>query len=222
MIFKCEQCNKTFRNNMSLNGHKAWHVKRSGKDIASAIQRNKQRLEKNKQLYYADPRRCNQCHEIICYEKAIQKRSENIYCNSSCAASYNNVHKKYGTRISKLETWLASKLNTMFPQLEIHYNRKDVIMSELDIFIPALQLAFELNGVHHYKPIHGCIKLNRIQRNDNLKVLACIKHNIQLHVIDTSQHNYVKESTCIPYLHQIAEVIKKKLPELDSNQQPFG
>ena len=26
----------------------------------------------------------------------------------------------------------------------------------------------------------------------------------------------------IPYLHRIAEVIKKKLPELDSNQQPFG
>jgi hypothetical protein len=64
-------------------------------------------------------------------------------------------HKKWGCRRSKLEKWLEEQLIKMYPNLEIHFNRKDTINSELDIFIPSLKLAFELNGIFHYEPIYG-------------------------------------------------------------------
>jgi len=43
----------------------------------------------------------------------------------------------------------------LYPDLVIHFNKKDAINSELDIYIPSLKLAFELNGIFHYEPIFG-------------------------------------------------------------------
>jgi len=90
------------------------------------------------------------------------KKTNNHFCSRSCAATYNNTHKNTGTKISKLEIWLQTKLTEQYPNLEIHYNRKDTINSELDIYIPSLKLAFELNGIFHYEPIYAEDKLNQI------------------------------------------------------------
>ena len=40
-MYKCEICNKEFERKMSLAGHKAWHVNRSGLDQLAAIERGK-------------------------------------------------------------------------------------------------------------------------------------------------------------------------------------
>lgn len=135
------------------------------------------------------------------------RKTKNVFCNRSCAASYNNTHKKHGTRISKLEKWIAEKLNTLYPNLEIHYNRKDAINSELDIYIPSLKLAFELNGIYHYEPIHGQDKLDKTQNNDNRKFQACLEQGIELCIIDTSQHKYFKEIHNQKYLDIVVSVI---------------
>ena len=113
--------------------------------------------------------------EIVCkncskkFNRQIVKiRSGNIFCSRSCSASYNNTHKKHGTRRSKLEIFLEESLSQIY-NLEMHFNRKDTINSELDIYIPVLNLAFELNGIFHYEPIYGEKKLNKIKNNDNRK-----------------------------------------------------
>ena len=80
----------------------------------------------------------------------------------SCAATYNNKNKTHGTRRSKLECFIEKKLSELYPDLTIHYNQKDTINSELDIYIPSFKLAFELNGIFHYEPIYGEEKLNQI------------------------------------------------------------
>lgn len=98
--------------------------------------------------------------------------TRNHFCSQSCAAKYNNSHKTHGTRRSKLEVWLEEQLLSLFPSLIFHFNRKDAVNSEIDIYIPSLSLAFELNGIFHYEPIYGADKLCQIQNNDQRKFQA--------------------------------------------------
>ena len=97
-----------------------------------------------------------------------------------------------------------------YPNLEFHFNRKDAINSELDIYIPTISLAFELNGVFHYEPIYGADKLKQIQNNDNRKFQACLERNIELCIIDVSAMEYFKIDKCQKYLNIITDIIEKK------------
>lgn len=153
--------------------------------------------------------KCENCNIIIKKKLDQHKKTKHHFCSQSCAATYNNNHKKYGTRTSKLEVWLETKLTESYPKLEIHFNRKDAINSELDIYIPSLKLAFELNGLFHYEPIFGKDKLQKIQNNDNRKFQACLEHGIELCIINSSQQKYFKESTSQKYLDIINNVIQR-------------
>lgn len=135
----------------------------------------------------------------------------NHFCSHACAATYNNARKTTGTRRSKLENYLESKLIGLYPDLEMHFNRKDAINSELDIYIPSLNLAFELNGIFHYEPIYGQDKLSSIQNNDNRKFQACLERGIELCLIDTSTQKYFKEQTSLQFLNIISDIINKNL-----------
>jgi hypothetical protein len=139
------------------------------------------------------------------------KKSKHHFCSQSCAGKYHNTHKTKGTRISKLEKWLAVQLPILYPTLEFHFNRTDAINSELDIFVPSLKLAFELNGVFHYIPVFGDKKLQSTQANDINKVQACQEKRISLCVIDVSHQKYFKEQTCKPFLTIIENLINLKL-----------
>ena len=138
-------------------------------------------------------------------------KSGNIFCSKSCAGTYNNKHKTFGTRRSKLEIWLEEQLTQLYPELHIDYNGKEAIGSELDIYIPLLNLAIELNGIFHYEPIYGKNKLGKIQENDLNKSKVCHDNKIDLCIIDTSQQKYVKESTSKKYLDIIIKILDERL-----------
>ena len=108
---------------------------------------------------------------------------------------------------------MEDQLKIIYPELEILYCDKTTINSELDIYIPSLKLAFELNGIFHYEPIYGESRLNQIQNNDNRKFQACIENGIELCIIDTSQHKYVKPSTSQKYLDIIISILSDKILE---------
>lgn len=147
------------------------------------------------------------------FEKMMKeiKRSPNHFCSRSCAATHNNTHKTHGTRRSKLEEWLEQQLPALYPSLEFHFNRKDAINAELDIYVPSMKLAFELNGLFHYEPIFGADKLAQIQNNDQRKYQACIEHGIELCLIDVSSFKNFKEKGAIKYLDVIKGIIDTKL-----------
>jgi hypothetical protein len=87
----------------------------------------------------------------------------------------------------------------LYPNLEIKYNSKEEIHSELDIYIPKYKLAFELNGIFHYEPIFGGQKLEQTQNNDKNKFQLCQENKISLCVIDTSSLKYFKEQNAEKY-----------------------
>lgn len=152
---------------------------------------------------------CAQCKKPITRIPS-QMKGFNNFCTQSCAATYNNTHKKYGMRRSKLEMYLEKELVNLYPALEFHFNRKDAINSELDIYIPSLKLAFELNGIFHYEPIFGADQLNKIQNNDQRKFQACLENGIELCIIDSSKFAKFKENEAKKFLDIIGNIISIK------------
>lgn len=150
---------------------------------------------------------CRQCNKIFRKRKSYIKKSPNHFCSQSCFGTYNNTHKTYGIRRSKLEQYLEEKLKENYPNFEIHFNRKDAINSELDIYIPSLKLAFELNGIYHYEPIHGPDKLASIKNNDQRKFQACLERGIELCIIDVSGFTHFKEEKGKKFLSIINQII---------------
>jgi len=154
---------------------------------------------------------CEQCNKSFHKISSEVKRTKHNFCCKSCACKYHQSHKTKGTRISKLEKWLSFQLPILFPNLEFHFNQTDAINGELDIFIPSLKLAFELNGIFHYEPIYGINKFDAIQNNDHRKMLACAEQSIELCVIDVSHETYFKPTKAQKFLNIISNIIKTRL-----------
>ncbi|MEG4803947.1 hypothetical protein QUB63_07445 [Microcoleus sp. ARI1-B5] len=157
---------------------------------------------------------CGWCNTIFIKEEAQIKQTKNNFCSRSCSASYSNRNKTKGNRRSKFEIWLESQLSLLYPNLEIHYNRKDAINTELDIHIPSLNLAIELNGIFHYQPIYGDKKFCQIKNNDRKKLEACLKNGVELLIVDTSDFTYFKEDKAQKYLQTVTQAIDNKLANL--------
>jgi len=213
--FKCEVCSKQFGDLKRLIAHSVHHRKNY---YNPSVERQKNRSKLLQEEYDKNPLMCTQCNTPMDYKKAIQKRagmarnkSSRIFCNNSCAATYNNTHKTHGTSRSKLECYLARELVKLYPTIEFHFNKKDAINSELDIYIPLLKLAFELNGIYHYEPIYGSEKLKQIQNNDKRKFQACLEKGIEFCTIDSSKLTYFKKSNALPYLKIVQDVINQKI-----------
>lgn len=131
---------------------------------------------------------CKNCN--INFNKKIteikRSKSGNHFCCRSCSVSYNNKHKTTGSRRSKIEIFIEEGLRKNYPTLEIHFNQKSIISSELDIYIPSLNIAFEINGIFHYKPIYGVDKLYNVMLNDLCKQKNCEEKNIKLFILNIS------------------------------------
>lgn len=164
---------------------------------------------------------CRLCAKPFSRRPSQVARTQEPFCGHSCATTYRNTHKVSGTRVSKLERWLQGHLPVLYPDLEFHFNRRDAISSELDIFIPTLRLAFELNGIFHYEPIYGNEKLSSTQTNDQRKFQACIEHGIELCVIDVSGMKYFKPARAKQYLNIIEHVLAVRASGIEPERNVY-
>lgn len=161
---------------------------------------------------------CSNCNkELTRLPKKISE-SGKIFCSQHCAAIYNNAHKKTGVRRSKLEIFLEQKLPKVFPNLEIKYNDREMCDSlELDLYIPSLNIAFELNGPVHYQPVFGKTQtekneyFNHIRKKDIKKQELCQQKDINLYIIDVSNYKHITTKKNEYYLDLIKDCILENM-----------
>lgn len=165
---------------------------------------------------------CLQCgkgvSKMLC-EIPKRKHPDHVFCSHPCSAIYGNAHKTGGGPVSKLEKFLQNELQKKYPSLEFHFNKTAAINGELDIYIPSLSLAFELNGIFHFEPIFGKEKLSQTQNNDNRKFQACIEKGIELCIIDTTHQKKFTEKSSIKYLDIVTTIIENKLSIIDIEKE---
>ena len=156
--------------------------------------------------------KCSNCSTSLIKRKSELKKSKtgNLFCTKKCSAEFNNKNKTTGVRRSKLESWIEHKLCSKY-EFEIIFNGKEAIGSELDIYIPSLNLAFEINGIFHYEAIYGDNKLNSIINNDRIKFQSCLSKKIELCVINTTESKNFKPERDIKYLKIIEDIIEEKI-----------
>lgn len=159
---------------------------------------------------------CDHCNKPISRTPQHILKHKHAFCGHSCAALFRNAHRQKGYRSSKLEKWLQTKLPELYPNIEFRFNKRDTINSELDIYIPDLKLAFELNGIFHYEPIYGSDKLSKIKNNDDRKIQACLEQDIELCILDVSKLKYFKDERAQIYLDIITTIIEQKMAENES------
>lgn len=203
LAFECYQCKDIFyitrrEAKQALNKNNSYEAKFCSQLCSK---NNRQKREKVN---------CAHCQKELIKKTCEIKKTKNHFCSLSCSATYNNTHKTHGTRRSKLEIYLEEKLKFLYPEIHFDFNKKDAINSELDIYIPSFKLAFELNGIYHYEPIHGQEKLAQTQNNDKRKFQACLEKQIELVLIDTSSMINFKEARANKFLTIITEIINQK------------
>lgn len=199
----CYQCNSTFYRAKK-------YITRVRKDNSGNLKFCNFTCMSAYQARYQVSVSCLYCAKSF-FRKKSDVRTSEIFCSRSCSATYHNANKKTGVRRSKLELFLEQELKSFYPNLDILFNDRSAIKSELDIYIPSLSLAFELNGIFHYEPIFGAEKFSQIQNNDNRKFQACIENNISLCILDTSQQKYFKIESSKKFLGIIRNIIESNL-----------
>lgn len=152
---------------------------------------------------------CSWCDKPLIKKLSQLKKSKSgrMFCNSACSARYNNSNKKSGYIRSKFEIYLEKTLSELYPNLTIETNNRKLVGLELDLFIPELNLAIEVNGITHYKPIYGQEKFERIQKNDKIKKRLLTEKKIDLLVLDISGIVHFSPEEAEPFI----EIVKEKV-----------
>jgi hypothetical protein len=99
-------------------------------------------------------------------------------------------------QVSSEEHILFDLIKNDFPNLEVRRNCRDVLPSglELDLLIPSLSIAIELNGPVHFFPIFGNEQFLKTQNKDIIKQMEASALGISLIVVDISKSKSKKRT----------------------------
>lgn len=120
-----------------------------------------------------------------------------------------SAHEFKSRNKKSAQRWLFLKLLDLYPNEEIiedylhaQLTRISDMCIQFDVFIPALNIAFEYHGYHHYHdhPVFGGIELQRCR--DKEKTMLCAENNIKLVVVP-----YYWDETIESLEHLISEQI---------------
>lgn len=165
----------------------------------SAKYNNSLRKHQNKVSVTRTLKRCATWYNNVCSHCGSNystKSKKSSYCSGSCRNLHLKLHThahSSGTSRSKIEKFVEAKLKLEYKDTKFRFNDKTTIQYELDIYLPDLKLAFELNGVFHYIPIHGKHVLEKIQYRDKQKIIQCQQQGIKLHTIELENKYFTEE-----------------------------
>lgn len=157
--------------------------------------------------------KCFVCEKEIYRSLKQFNKNENkqFFCSALCKGIDWNKNKDFGCNRSKMEIWIEEELVKRY-KFDILFNERTVVGNnyELDIYIPSLKLAFELNGIFHHESIFGEEKLKVIRSKDLVKVNECDNKGVDLIVIDTTDSKHFNKIKDKKYLDYIIKEIDKK------------
>ena len=153
---------------------------------------------------------CFNCKKLFRKKQSEVKRCPRHCCSRYCSQMLAKYNKNWGSSRSKLEIYVEKRLTEELA-LNISYNDTS-IGYELDIYLPEMSFAIELNGVFHYKAIYGEEALLKRQEIDRLKAEECVKRNIKLIVINVSEDKNNKKTFEKRY-NEIKKLILSRLEE---------
>ena len=153
--------------------------------------------------------------EKRCDFKPIMICKEGHTVTGTCINSYVNGNR--GCPIcsnSRTEKLVFEYMKSIFAQFEIINNHRPDWLRynqnlELDIYLPELKLALEVNGIQHYEYVpyfHNNNEENFVkqQERDEFKKKRCEEENIKLISIHY-EYNYKNEEELIKYVRQSIE-----------------
>lgn len=207
---QCKCCNNKFYKTLEFIKHKALNPTKSASGEYCS-QKCYQTISKTKITVS-----CKQCAKQ--FEKFPNKikRSPNHFCSKLCASRFNVLIRKPSKRnpngTSQLEKYLKVQLESIYSTLDLSFNNREILKGlELDIYIKSLNLAFEINGIHHYEPIYGIDRLDKCKLNDYSKTKLCHKLKLDLCIINTSEQKRVTPKSSQKYLDIITKIINERI-----------
>lgn len=233
---KCDYCGDVFLKRLSeslkfdnhfcskecLNEFKDKRIEKKCDYCGNILLRKLSELSRRKNIFCSNE--CfykfrNKKENVICLECGIEfkkvlseiKRKPRHFCSDICSRNLNR-HKDWGSNRSKLEIAIEEHFKVVFPFMNIDYNKTDKGY-ELDIFIPCLDLAIEINGITHYKPIYGEANLLRRQQIDEEKKTKCSEINIKLIVMNVSEDGK-SEKIRKQRISEVEQIVRDRINEL--------
>lgn len=118
---------------------------------------------------------------------------------------------------SKLERYLAFELNKLGYKVELHkeHHLKNEAL-QIDIFLPTIGVAIEVDGPTHFEPIFGQDKLEKIQKSDRQKtglILSCGYYFIRIKHVKKLSHRFQRDTLnkIVKILHMIKSGNKQNI-----------
>ena len=124
-----------------------------------------------------------------CQTEFQSDRKDSKFCGRQCKGKHDiGRNRKISKNRSKAEAYLFNRIRHEFPEIALLANDRAFLEGglEIDIFLPELSLAIEVNGPFHYRPIYGEERLERAQHNDQLKKENLENRSVELLSLDIS------------------------------------
>jgi hypothetical protein len=157
--------------------------------------------------------KCLICNVLFMKKLKNVKTKPRHCCSRKCSNILIKEKKDWGGNRSKLEIAIEEHFKVIFPFIMIEYNETK-IGYELDISVPCLELAIEINGIFHYEPIFGEEELLRKQQIDREKVVKCGELGIKLFVINVSKDKDNKKIRA-QRISEVEQIVRDRINELD-------